>query len=121
MSKDSVGTPTRRNLDGEPAQRFEGATRLLLDKAIRLCDELKGLVKPRAGVLDVTLNDRVLFPHSDEVDTEMRPLLDGLLKSLYGDSSATVTKETDSQQRLGYRCEVAGQENVTFQELRAKL
>lgn len=112
---------TRRNLDGEPAERVQKAMRALLDKAIRLRDELKGLVKPQAGLLDITLNDRVLFPHREEVDAEMRPLVDELMTKLYGAGVATVSKQTDSQQRLGYLCAVAGQEGVTLEALRAKL
>ncbi len=110
---------TRRGIEGKTSERFDHAMRLLVQKAARLVkeNELKDVVTPRNGDLSITINDRVLFPNTDEADAEIRPQVEALLTRLYGTSPREIERTIDPRARLRYEIRVEGQEEVTLDEL----
>ena len=114
---------TRRMLKGSISERFAQAMGLLFKKAARLLkeEELKGVLTPRSGDLSISVNDRVLFPNTDEVDAAMRPEVEALLAKLYGDACHKIERVVDPKARLSYRIEVGGQDGARLENLVKKL
>ena len=114
---------TRRQLEGTLSERFVQATRLLLEKSLRLLaeEELKDVVKPRCGELSIAVNDRVLFPDADAADAELRPEVEKLVTKLYAGASCEIERASDSGSRLKYRARAQDTDALTLAELTARL
>lgn len=113
---------TRRGLEGALAERFAQAMRLLVEKATRLTkeEELKDVVKPRCRELSIAVNDRVLFPNTDETDAAIRPEVTALAERLYAGAPCEIERVNDSRARLSYRIRAREADALTLEELSAR-
>jgi hypothetical protein len=119
--KPGVLLSTRRRLEGTLLERFVQATRLLLDKAARLLGEaeMKDAATADCGELSIAVNDRLLFPETDESDAELRPVVNALAAKLYAGAGCDIER-LSSAARLSYRIRARGA-GATVDDLAARL
>ena len=104
---------SRKGLEGELGARLSSVTASALEKFQRLAaeKEFPQGVKILCGELDIAFNDRLLFPNKDESDSVVRPAVEQLLCSLYGEGGFSLEREADPGRRLAY-CARAGEEEL---------
>lgn len=114
---------TRRGLDGTLPERFTQAMRLLAGKAERLTKEgeFEEIVKPRCGELSIAVNDRLLFPNTDEADAVIRPAVEGLAERLHAGAPREIERVNEPRARLSYRIRAREADALTLEELTGRL
>jgi len=92
----------RSGLSGSNEERFAEAFRRHLALAKRLLREPEWPAdfSARSGEWEVSINDRLGFPNTDENDSAVRPAMESAAQSVLG--SVSVTRDSDPQRRLGW-------------------
>lgn len=93
----------KQPLAGDLAVRLRACVGTALH-ACRLLEQdaaLGGRVRFNAGLLEIFANDRLHAPNQPATYEAFQPLLDGLLRALYGDATCTVARPTDPRARFG--------------------
>jgi hypothetical protein len=93
----------KQPLAGDLAARLRACTATALH-ACRLLEQdatLAGRVRFDAGTLEIFANDRLHAPNDAATRDAFQPVLDALLRTLYGDASRTVTRPSDRRARFG--------------------
>jgi hypothetical protein len=62
--------------------------------------EFKGKLKFDMGELEITLNDRILYPNTDDGWKSVEPAMTAFLDGLYGAGAYSVKRGTDPRERL---------------------
>jgi hypothetical protein len=113
----------RKGLEGDMAARFSQVIRSLLEKGQRLLGEreLLGRLRPRCSELEITVNDRVRAPNTDESDARLRPALAAVLDRVYGKGACEITRDSDPRLRLGWRVKARALGTASLRELLERL
>ena len=103
---------SRKGLKGDLGARLRAVATSALEKFQRLAaeKEFPQGVKILCGELDIAINDRLLVPNNDEMDSLVRPAVEETLSTLYGEGAFELEREADSGRRLAYCARAAGQE-----------
>lgn len=110
----------KQPLGGDLAARLRAVATIAL-QACRMLEKdaaLGGRLRFNAGQLEVFANDRLHAPNAAATYEGFQPTLDGVLKTLYGDATPTVTRPTDQRSRFGVT--ISGP-SVTVDQLLARL
>jgi hypothetical protein len=104
----------RASSPGPLAERLLAITRTLLGACQLLEDEstLDGHVRFRGDELQVFANDRLCAPNTAESLSAFEPAVRHLVRTLYGDTTCTVTPLPDRRERLGVRVKAPQAVNV---------
>ena len=107
--------------EGALADRLRHLARTVFDACRRLEDEpgLAGEIHFRGDELQVFANDRLHAPNRAETLTAFQPALQGLVRTLYGESDCTITPEQDPSERFSVH--VQAREAVRVSDLLARL
>jgi len=92
----------KQPVDGDLAARLVSLTRTVL-QAARLLEQdgaLGGRLRFRGDRLELFANDRLRAPNVEASYSAFRPLLDGLLGRLYGDTRCTIGRASDPRDRF---------------------
>jgi hypothetical protein len=86
----SAGENLRRSHDSalSASRRLEGEP------------EFKGKIEFNPDQLEITLNDRLLYPNTEDGWKSVEPMLTAFLDGLYGAGAYAITRSTDSRERL---------------------
>jgi hypothetical protein len=112
---------SKHRVPGELPERFARVASKAL-KAARLMSEdaeLEGALKVPGNRLQFYANDRLVAPNTDASYAELEPALKSFLERLYAGAKYTVTRESDSKERLAVRVEAQGE--VPLETLLARL
>ncbi len=92
-------------------QDLEGTTEDRLVETFRRCLALTGALikepeyprdlKPRPGFWELSFNDRLETPNTDETDRQLRPAIEATIRRLFG-SDHTLIREADPKRRYGF-------------------
>ena len=104
----SLFLSTRKHLTGSLAERITQALETLFAKSKRLLaeKEIPSVVQPRFGDLLITINDRLLYPNTEESDREVGPAVREVVEKLYG-TKLSVEREPNPDRRLAYHVHAA--------------
>lgn len=104
---------SKRPLSGDLGQRVAVVCRKAL-VACRLLESETGpaRIKFSGAELEIFANDRLAAPNAVETQSRLRPVLDGLLGRLFGDSGYTVQQAPDSRDRFTLRVTSTGTTSV---------
>ncbi len=97
----------RAGLSGTSEERFAEAFRRHLALAKRLIGEPEWPAEfaVRSGEWEVSINDRLGFPNTDENEAVLRPALESATKGFSG--NVELTRDSDPQRRLGWSIRAA--------------
>jgi hypothetical protein len=93
----------KQPLDGDLPARLRACATVAL-QACRLLEQeqsLGGRLRFNAGVVELFANDRMRAPNEPATYKAFQPVLDGLLRTLYGDAKCTIAKPSDTRSRFG--------------------
>jgi hypothetical protein len=89
----------RKAADGEGLERaYESA--LAAARRLESEPEFQGKLKFRTGEVELTLDDRLLFPNTDETWTAVKPDVESFFDRLYGAGRWTAVRAADSRERF---------------------
>lgn len=111
----------RTAVEGTPQERLQQAARAALH-ACRLLEEdptLSGDLSFDAGRIQVSVNDRVIAPNTDETDRALRPEVERLLESLWGTGGHTIERLGEPRER--YRLGASAGRRIPVVEILARL
>jgi hypothetical protein len=96
---------SKHQLDGELPDRLAQVARKALQAAQLMSEdaELDGALKVPGNRLEFFANDRLVAPNTDAAYAELEPALKAFLERLYAGAPYTVTRETDTKERLSVR------------------
>ena len=107
--------------EGALADRLRHLARTVFDACQRLENEpgLAGAIRFRGDELRVLANDRLHAPNRPETLAAFQPALQGLVRTLYGESGCTITPEADPSERFSVH--VQAREAPSVGDLLARL
>ncbi len=85
--------------DSESLKRAYGAA-LQASRRLEAEPEFRGKLHLDSGRLEITLNDRLLYPNSDAGWQSVEPALTAFLDGLYGAGAYLLTRSNDPRERL---------------------
>jgi hypothetical protein len=93
----------KQPLAGDLAARLRAciATALHACRLLERDAALAGRVRFNAGTLEIFANDRLHAPNEAATYDAFQPVLDGLLRTLYGDARCNVERPADARARFG--------------------
>jgi len=106
---------------GALGDRLRHVARTVFDACRRLQEEpgLAGKIRFRGDELQLFANDRLHAPNRPQTLAAFQPALQGLVRTLYGESSCTVTPQADPGERFSVR--VRAHQAVSLGDLLARL
>jgi len=95
----------KQPLAGDLPARLRACAHIILAACSRLeqTPALAGRLRFDAGSLELFANDRLHAPNAPDTYTAFQPLLDGFLRSAYGDAACTTERPPDPRDRFGLR------------------
>jgi hypothetical protein len=106
---------------GALGDRLRHVARTVFDACRRLQEEpgLAGKIRFRGDELQLFANDRLHAPNRPQQLAAFQPALQGMVRTLYGESRCTVTPEADPKERFSVH--VRAREAVSLGDLLARL
>jgi len=94
----------RAGYEGPCEQRVVESFRrhLALTKALFAEPDYPAALKTLSGTWELSVNDRLDFPNSEETDRLLRPAIEAALDKLFGRGSYQMIPENDRQRRYGF-------------------
>jgi hypothetical protein len=92
-------------LAGSNPEKLRRVMRAALENCRRLEEEaaLEGKLKFRAHEAEISINDRLVAPNSEETYSAVQSDVEKLLGQLYGGSASSLERENDPRKRLSLR------------------
>jgi hypothetical protein len=95
--KATDGAPASESLSRSYDSALAGSRRLEAEP------EFQGKLKFNPDELEITLNDRLLYPNTEEGWKSVEPALTSFLDGLYGEGAYDLQRSTDPRERLSLR------------------
>ena len=92
----------KQGLKGDPEDRLREVLRRALAHFSRLTSDTRYPtdLRPRSGFWEITFNDRLDFPNTDETDQKLEPVVRSLATQLFT-PTVTLTRQPDLARRYG--------------------
>ncbi len=99
----------KRDLEGTIEERLMETFRrcLALSAALMGEPEYPSDLSPRPGFWELSFNDRLNMPNTEETDRELRPAIESTIERLLG-SDHTLIREADPKRRYGFAIHAEG-------------
>lgn len=100
----------KTRLNGPNGEKLRQVFLSALENCRRIENEpkLAGKMKFRVDENEITINDRLIAPNTQEAFLELKPDLDTFLKELYGGSAVSVKRDGDARKSLTVRTKASG-------------
>ncbi len=94
----------KKDFQGSPANRVLEAMRRCLTLAVPLVGEPEypASLKLQPGSWELTVNDRLNFPNTDETDKQLAPGIQSALDTVFGAGNYSAEREPDPGRRWAY-------------------
>jgi hypothetical protein len=99
----------KRYLYGSNVERLKQAVQAALENCHRLEQEpaLRGKLRFLGNEALISINDRLLAPNTEESFESIKPEIESLARTLYGNDEITLERNRDPRERLTVRVKVA--------------
>jgi hypothetical protein len=95
----------KSQLSGSNPEKIRTVLRFALENCRRLEEEpaLRGKLAFSGKEVLISVNDRLLAPNTDEAFEEIKPEIESVAQTLFGDADITLERDPDPRQRLNVR------------------
>ena len=95
---------SKQGLEGTCEERIREAFRrtLALVTALRREPGFPGALEPRAGFWEISVNDRLGFPNTEETDRLLGPAVRAVAAQLFGSDAYQLIRQAERERRYGF-------------------
>ena len=99
----------KSGLDGSNQEKLRYVFRSALENCLRIEKEpgLTGKIKFPAEIAEITFNDRLITPNTEEAFEKLKPDLETFLATLYGGCAVSIERNSEPRECLGLEVKAA--------------